>query len=159
MSVATIVRKGITHPYLALIFRLYIAGLFIYAGMYKINYAAEFAETIASYRMVPHWGVNVMAVVMPWVEVICGLLLVCGIRVRSCAVILGGLLAVFTAGIAMNLVWDSPISCGCFHSMGDTISWQTLVRDLGWIALVAHIYLYDAVFHLDRRFEKLAEEL
>jgi uncharacterized membrane protein YphA (DoxX/SURF4 family) len=43
----------LTHPYLALALRLYIAGLFIYAGMVKINYAAEFAETVASYRMVP----------------------------------------------------------------------------------------------------------
>ena len=29
-----------THPYLALVIRLYIAWLFIDAGMYKINYAA-----------------------------------------------------------------------------------------------------------------------
>ena len=57
MKVPTKIKAMLTHPYLALVLRLYIAGLFIYAGMVKINYTAEFAETIASYRMVPHWGV------------------------------------------------------------------------------------------------------
>ena len=69
------IARLLTHPALALAFRLYIGGLFVYAAMYKINYAAEFATTIASYRIVPWWGVNAVAVFMPWLELVAGVLL------------------------------------------------------------------------------------
>ena len=133
-------QRIMTHPYVALILRLYIAGLFIYAGMVKINYTAEFAETIASYRMVPYWGVNAMAVTLPWIELVSGILLVCGIRVRSAIVVIGSLLVMFTVGIAVNLIWKAPIDCGCFQTLGETISWETLMRDLIWIAMAGHVF-------------------
>ncbi len=149
----------VTHPYVALALRLYIAGLFIHAGMNKVNYTAEFAETIASYRMAPYWAVNFMAVVMPWVELICGILLVCGIRVRSSIVVAGALLVMFTAGILVNLVRNSPISCGCFHTMGEAISWRTLVRDLIWTGMAVHIFFYDKVLRLERKLDGVVKEL
>jgi len=49
-------KRIVTHPYAALMLRLYIAGLFIYAGMVKINYTAEFAETIAKFGANPYKG-------------------------------------------------------------------------------------------------------
>ena len=149
----------LTHPYLALVLRLYLAGLFIYAGMVKINYTAEFAETIASYRLVPYWGVNVVAIVMPWIEVISGILLMGGIRVRSALVVIGTLLVMFTVGIAVNLIWKSPIDCGCFHTLGNTISWKTLVRDLIWIAMVVHVFFYDCCFRLEGKLDWIAGEI
>jgi uncharacterized membrane protein YphA (DoxX/SURF4 family) len=149
----------LTHPCLALALRLYIAGLFIYAGMYKINYAAEFAETVASYRMVPYWGVNFMAITMPWTELIVGILLVCGIRVRSAIVVTAALLVMFTVGVAVNLIWKAPIDCGCFHTLGDTISWKTLARDVIWIAMAVHVYFYDRIFRLERKLDGIAKEM
>ena len=148
-----------THPYVALALRLYIAGLFIYASMYKINYMAEFAETIASYRMVPHWAVNPMAATLPWIELICGILLAAGIRSRSAVIIIGALMVVFTIGIAYNLIIGSPISCGCFHTLGDAISWKTLARDILWLCMIIHIYFFDQAFHLENRYALSVEEI
>lgn len=159
MAALTKINAILTHPYAALVLRLYIAGLFIYAGMTKINYTAEFAETIASYRMVPYWGVNAMAVVLPWIELICGMLLVCGIRVRSTLVVVGSMLFMFTLGIAINLIWKAPIDCGCFHTLGEAISWKTLVRDLVWIAMTVHVFFYDNAFRLERKLEGIAKEM
>jgi uncharacterized membrane protein YphA (DoxX/SURF4 family) len=149
----------ITHRYLALGFRLYLAGLFIYASMYKINYTAEFAETIATYQMVPYWLVNAMAVGLPWAELICSILLFVGIRVRSCAVLFCGLLLIFTLAILVSLVREAPISCGCFHTLGDTISWWTLLRDLIWLSMTIHVILFDRSLHLDRKFTLIAKEI
>jgi putative oxidoreductase len=152
-------RRIMTHPYAALMLRLYIAGLFIYAGMVKINYTAEFAETIASYRLVPYWGINAMAVSMPWIELVSGILLLCGIRVRSAVVVIGSLLVMFTVGIAINLIWKAPIDCGCFHTLGDTISWKTFVRDLIWIAMAVHVFFYDRYFRLEHKLHGIAREM
>ena len=159
MTVRTKMKTLLTHPYLALVLRLYIAGLFIYAGMYKINYAAEFAETVASYRMVPYWGVNAMAITMPWIELIIGILLVCGIRVRSAIVVTTALLVMFTVGVAVNLIWNAPIDCGCFHTLGDAISWKTMARDAIWIAMAVHVFFYDRIFRLERKLDGIAKEM
>jgi len=159
MKSADFIKKIMTHRYLALILRLYIAGLFIYASMYKINYTAEFAESIASYQIIPYWAVNILAVAMPWIELTCGVLLAAGIRTRSVTVIIGLLLTLFAIGIVVNLLRNSPISCGCFHTIGETISWWTLVRDLLWLGICFHIFFYDKAFHLEQRFSFTLKEI
>jgi putative oxidoreductase len=153
------IKDILTHPYLAFVFRLYVAGLFIYASMYKINYTAEFSQTIASYELLPHWAVNVSAVTLPWVELICGILLVTGIRVRSATLIIALLLTTFAVAIFINLLRDSPIGCGCFHTIEDTISWWTFFRDVLWVIMAVHIFLYDRVLHLERKFSLILKEV
>lgn len=145
--------------WLALAFRCYIGGLFIYASIYKINYPAEFAETIASYQLVPHFLVNPLAVVLPWVELIAGTLLLAGIRPRAAIVVLGGLLLVFTLAIGWVLALGVPIGCGCFHTIEDPISWKTLLRDLIWLAMALYVFIYDRLFHLEEHFMMKLREL
>jgi uncharacterized membrane protein YphA (DoxX/SURF4 family) len=159
MKAILFVKKIFTHRHLALVLRLYIGGLFIYASMYKINYPGEFAEAIASYQIVPYWAVNVSAVVLPWVELISGILLVVGIRARSAAVIIGLLMIMFAIAMFINLVRDVPTSCGCFQGVGEKISWWTLVRDIIWVIMTIHILLFDKAFHLERRFSLTLKEI
>jgi uncharacterized membrane protein YphA (DoxX/SURF4 family) len=149
----------VAHAWLALAFRFYIGGLFIYASIYKINYPAEFAETIASYQLAPYFLVNLLAVVLPWAELIAGTLLLAGIRPRAATAILGGLLVLFTAAIVWVLAHGVPIGCGCFHTIEDPISWKTLVRDLGWLAMTGYVYVYDRLFHLEEQFMMRLREL
>jgi uncharacterized membrane protein YphA (DoxX/SURF4 family) len=148
----TRIKRLLTHPWLALAFRLYIGGLFVYAAMYKINYAAEFSNTIASYRLVPYWAVNGLAVFMPWTEIICGGMLILGVRVRSAASVIMAMLAAFTVAIFVNLLRDAPISCGCFHTIEDPISWWTVLRDLTWLSMAWHVYRFDGVLQADQLF-------
>jgi len=152
-------KKFLTHRYLALALRLYIGGLFIYASMYKINYPAEFAETVASYQMVPYWAVNIFAVVLPWVELISGLLLIAGIRSRSAAVVIGLMMIMFTTATFISLIRDAAITCGCFSAVGENISWRTLVRDIIWVIMTIHILLFDRAFHLEKRFSLIFKEI
>ncbi len=153
------IKTILTHPYPAFLFRLYIAGLFIYASMYKINYASEFAESIASYQIVPFWGVNFMAITLPWIELLTGILLTAGIRVRAAAVIISGLLFIFTLGVAVNLIRDAPISCGCFSTLEDAITWKTLIRDMIWLMMSLHVFFYDRILHLEKRYSFTIQEI
>lgn len=152
-------KRILTHPLVALALRLYIGGLFVYASMYKINYAGEFAETIASYQIVPYWAVNIMALVLPWTELISGTMLFVGIRSRSAVVLIGFLLTLFALAVAINLLRDAPISCGCFQTLGEKMSWWTLARDILWGLMCVHILLYDKIFHLEERFALTVREI
>jgi putative oxidoreductase len=149
----------LTHPYLVLAVRLYIGGLFIYASMYKINYAGEFAETIASYQLAPYWAVNLMALVMPWAELICGLFLVIGFRTKSAAAVIIGLLALFSVAIAISLIRDLPIGCGCFHALGEQMSWKTLMRDVVWLLMAFYVYAFDSAMQIEKNFFLSVREL
>jgi uncharacterized membrane protein YphA (DoxX/SURF4 family) len=148
----------ITHPVLGLLLRVYVGGVFIYASMYKINYPGEFAETIAGYQLVPFWAVNPMALVMPWTELVSGILMVLGIRTKSAAAVIGGLLAVFSAAILITLLRGIPIGCGCFTSVEDPLGWDTLFRDLLWLAMSLHVYFFPSALQLEGRgFRSLPE--
>jgi uncharacterized membrane protein YphA (DoxX/SURF4 family) len=149
----------LTHPLLSLVLRLYLSGVFIYASLHKINFPAEFADNIAGYVIVPYWLVNPLAVFMPWLELVCGLFLLAGVRVRAASLLIGGMLIMFTLAVIVALVQDTPIGCGCFQSVGEAISWWTVLRDLVWLGMSAHVYRYDTLVHMDRLFMLKPEEL
>jgi uncharacterized membrane protein YphA (DoxX/SURF4 family) len=145
------IKKAVCHPALGLLLRIYIGMIFIAASMYKINYPGEFAETIASYQMVPFWAVHLMALVMPWTELICGMMLVLGLRTRAAAVLAGSMLVVFCVAIVAALVREIPIGCGCFTTVDDPLSWKTLLRDIVWLAMTVQVICFPSALQLEDR--------
>lgn len=124
--------------------RLYIGALFIYASIHKIEGPANFAETIASFEVLPHWSINGIAVVLPWVELWGGVCLLLGIFVRSNALVLGMLLIAFSMAAFLNVLRGSNISCGCFlEDVGHAITGWTVARDVVWLAITAAIVVLE----------------
>lgn len=154
-----LISKWIKHPVLALMVRLYIGGLFIYASLNKINFPAEFSDNLASYLIVPHFLVNPMAIFLPWVELVSGVCLAAGIRVRASATVICSLLGAFTLALIVVLVRKTPIDCGCFQNVGDPVSLLTLGRDLVWFCMGLFVFRYDSLIHLDRLFMIKPEDL
>jgi putative oxidoreductase len=153
MAFGSVAKRVLTNPYVALAFRVYLGGIFIYASMYKISYTAEFAENIASYQIVPYWGVNLLSILMPWAELICGTLLLFGVRSKAAVLMIGGMLVVFITAIFLSLARNIPIGCGCFHSLEEPMTWTTLLRDLVWLSMAVHVYLFDSILQLERKFQ------
>ncbi len=145
-------RTILSHPWLALALRLYLGGLFVYASMYKINHPSVFAETIAAYQLVPHMLVNPMAAALPWLELACGLLLMAGVRSKAACVLIIAMLVMFIIALAWVLAMDIPIGCGCFTGQEEEADILTLLRDLAWLAMAVHVYLFDTAVQLERRF-------
>lgn len=131
---------------LALGARLYLAGVFLAACYHKILYPEQFALDIATYQILPLALVNLMAIVLPWVELAAGLMLLIAWRTRAAAILISAMMVMFAVAISIALAKGLDMSCGCFASQGaleDPISWRTILRDLGWLALGVYVLLFD----------------
>ena len=102
----------------ALALRYIIGALFIYAGAMKIQDPAGFGTDIDHYWIVPYFATGLIAIYLPWLEVVCGLAMI-GNRARAGAQILVLTMSgVFT--IALGAAWARglDINCGCFGRSG-----------------------------------------
>ena len=108
-------------------------------------------KPLASYRIMPYWSVNFLAIALPWIEFFCGLFLIIGLRTRAVALVFSLLIVAFSMGVLINLIRDVPIACGCFKNAGDTISWWNMPMYLLWLLLVVQIFFYYSIFLLRRR--------
>jgi uncharacterized membrane protein YphA (DoxX/SURF4 family) len=127
----------------AFVLRIYVGCFFLYASMSKIPYPAQFAEATASYRLVPYWLLNLGAVILPWVEFVCGLFLVIGLLSRASAILIGFMLILFNIMILINMVWGAPITCGCYDTVGEAIGWKKITENILLLIFTARIYYFD----------------
>ncbi|SNB48027.1 MauE/DoxX family redox-associated membrane protein [Geobacter sp. DSM 9736] len=116
--------------------RLLLGGIFIYAGIIKIIDPVAFAGNIAAYQVLPYFGNYLAAAILPWLELLCGLLLVTGYRARGAAATVALLNIVFILLLASTIVRGLDIDCGCFRQGGPkTSAWTAIMRDLLLLAL------------------------
>ncbi|MDD9879980.1 MAG: DoxX family membrane protein [Candidatus Marinimicrobia bacterium] len=126
-----------------LIARLILGGVFIYASLDKIAQPAEFAKAIGNYHVVPFGLENLMALALPWLELIAGICLIAGIMVDGATIMVILMNIVFIFAISQALARGISIECGCFSVTtegGDNIGIQTILRDIGYLVLAAVIW-------------------
>jgi uncharacterized membrane protein YphA (DoxX/SURF4 family) len=126
----------------ALVLRVVLGVIFVYAAWVKLREPwALFAMAIDSYQVLPVWAVELVARVLPWFELLLGILLIAGLWRRVSTAAASLLLVVFFSLMVRALAKGMQIDCGCFGP-GERLSWITLVRDGALLAtslfLVAH---------------------
>ena len=137
----------LSSPWLTARVQFVLAAVFVVAGFGKIADPPGFAHEIHNYQLVPGIAINAMAIVLPWIEVVCGLALFFGVARRSSARILGVLLLVFVIALSINLARGRPVDCGCFGTSRvekttaqrlNDMKWA-IARDVGLLLLVAQV--------------------
>ena len=104
-------------PAIALVLRAAGAALFAAAALHKLLGFADFRVALADYRLVPWWASGVAARLVVVAELLTALLLASAVGRRLGFAAAAGLLVLYTAAIAVNLLRGRRhIDCGCFGS-------------------------------------------
>ena len=142
---------SLLHPKLTLALRIVLGLVFIAAAVPKIADPPGFAKAIWAYALFPAWSLNPLALILPWLELACGLALCLGVWVRAAVLWLGMLLLSFSLAITINLAQHHPVDCGCFGAATPKTEAQRLIdmrwallRDLGLLLLVQQLLLASA---------------
>ncbi|HSB63703.1 MAG TPA: MauE/DoxX family redox-associated membrane protein [Thermoanaerobaculia bacterium] len=141
-------KEALGSPWLTVRVQIALGVFFVAAALPKLVDPPSFAHMIYNYRLVPGAFVNLMALVMPWLELLAGLALILGIWTRASAGLVAALLLVFVAAISLNLVRGNAIDCGCFDVVraDKTVDERfadmrlDILRDLGMLLMVVQFF-------------------
>ncbi len=127
----------------------WILGLtFIYASLHKILAPADFAKIVYGYGLFPEISINLIAITIPFLELVIGLALIIGIYPRASAITINGLLLAFIVALTINLVRGHEFDCGCFSARQSGYSSSpgvTIVRDIFYFILGLQVILFDGI--------------
>jgi uncharacterized membrane protein YphA (DoxX/SURF4 family) len=145
-----------------LILRILLGAVFIWAAWGKILDPAGFAEVIRNYRLIPETWINPAALLLPWSEVVCGLLLISGRWIYGSLLLINTALVIFIGALAFNWYRGVDVSCGCFSVSAEYQTGEYLIdisRDIAFLAAGVWIAYYKhrtdtALGNPDDRFEK-----
>jgi len=141
-------QKKRTITWTTVVLRLLLGTVFLYASLDKIIHPEAFAQAVYNYQIIPDLTVNLVALALPWLELLLGLCLVAGFWLPGATVISTGLLTVFIGAMVFNEIRGLDIHCGCFstETTQGPASVLTIFRDI--IFLVISTYLTLSIFYV-----------
>ena len=127
-----------------LLARLILGGIFIFASLDKISNPDAFATAIGNYHVMPFGLENLLALILPWLELLSGIFIIAGIMVDGAAIMIIMMNMVFIIAISQALARGISIECGCFSvsspGEGDNIGLITVIRDIGYLTLAFLVF-------------------
>lgn len=122
--------------------RFGLAAVWLFSGVPKALDPDQTHVAVRAYDVLPPLGVELVAGILPWLEIALAVLLLLGLGTRVAAVVSGLLLVVFVAGVTQAWARGLTIGCGCFGGGGQVEAGETayvaeLVRDAGFLLLAA----------------------
>jgi uncharacterized membrane protein YphA (DoxX/SURF4 family) len=118
-------------------FRFALGTVFLLTGLAKLPRRREFVAVVRAYEVLPSRLVSPVARAVPHLELVLGGLLLVGLGVRWVAMLLGIMLALFSAAVGVNLARGRDLDCGCFAGAARHITWSLVARNTVLIAMSA----------------------
>ena len=145
--------RGLTHmkklfenKYFVTAARIILGAIFVYASLDKMANPLMFMDIIDNYKMLPVQLVNPLAIFLPWLEFITGLLLIIGKWVKASLLIYSTLLVIFIIALAAAMLRGLDISCGCFSvqpSSGSDV-WLRIIEDIIMLFVSVNLLRYSS---------------
>ena len=138
-------KKFLDNGWLEMAARWFLGLTFIYASYHKIIAPADFAKVIYGYDLFPGAVINLLAIFLPFLELIAGMALILGIYPRSAVLIINVLVIGFIVVLSVNFIRGHEFDCGCFafEKYGKSDFHRSLIlRDIGYAILGFYILLF-----------------
>ena len=124
---------------IALLCRVILGIVLIYASIDKIVHPAEFAKAIGNYNVLPFGLENLLGIVLPVLELLVGTCLVLGIMIDGAAIIAGCMMVVFIIALSQALFRGIDINCGCFkvtvENGGHQVGIRRIIEDFIYLGM------------------------
>ena len=104
---------------LPVIFRILLGIIFIYASYDKILDPAGFSKNIHNFHITPIAIENIIALILPWLELIIGIFLIFGLFLDGTINITIALLMFFIIVLSQAVFRGIDVHCGCFKTEAD----------------------------------------
>jgi uncharacterized membrane protein YphA (DoxX/SURF4 family) len=139
------IRNLFNNGWLEIALRWILGVTFIYASYYKIMSPMDFAKIIYGYNLFPAFLINLIAVIVPFIELISGLSLLLGIFPRSAALIINGLLLAFILILTINIIRGHEFDCGCFSASKTGSPVMMVARDVIYLMMGLQVFLFHGI--------------
>ncbi len=116
------------------VIRIFLGALFVFSGILKMTDLVTFSEAVYKFQMLPDYLINLVTVLIPSAEVVCGLALILGIFKRGASLILTVLMTMFTIVIAVTLSKGIAFNCDCFGPL-------QLLEEMSWFSVFTNVLL------------------
>jgi putative oxidoreductase len=126
-------------------FRWILGVTFIYASYYKIMSPMDFAKIVYGYNLFPEFLINLIAIILPFVELISGLSLLLGVYPRSAALIINGLLLAFIFILTINIIRGHEFDCGCFSAKKTGSPELMVARDVIYLMMGLQVLFFHGI--------------
>lgn len=129
--------------------RVALGGLFILAGVLKLQNPLHFKQAIAAFKVPTPEHLTLLATYsIPWTELVAGTLLVLGWWARPAAGLIGVMLLGFIGAMASVLWRGIDTHCSCFGKLefpcGSSVGWCQIVRNSVLLLLAAVVVVRGA---------------
>lgn len=136
------------------VIRWILGLLLVWAAVSKIANVQEFFTDLAAYKLpLPYVLLQGIATTLPWLELMCGLMLLSNVRVEAALLWATILFAVFVVSTGQAWARGLQISCGCFDLSMIGITPESSVAQMlkaPWFACLRAIVLLAAALYLLR---------
>jgi uncharacterized membrane protein YphA (DoxX/SURF4 family) len=109
-------RDLLSNKYLQFVLRFVIGGMFIYVAYNKLTNPEDFAKAIKNYDMLPLSVINIMAIILPYIELFSGLFLILGMLKKGSSAVIMISLIIFIIALTSAYARGLNIDCGCGFS-------------------------------------------
>ena len=101
------------------------------------------ADAIVGFDIIPESIALEAAIMLIWLELICGTFMLLGLWARATVIVITGMLTLFEIGLISVVVRGIEVNCGCFGQFSEMqVGWNTIIRNLVQLVFCALLLYY-----------------
>jgi len=110
--------------------RLILAFLFILSALQKFKSLETFALSIDAYQIFPSFLVNLITIIIPWLELFIGTGLLFKYKLQSNLIFYLFMMISFTILVFIAMIKGLDIDCGCFGESSTKVGVQKVAENM-----------------------------